>query len=72
MHLEITYDPPAGVVGATIAKLFGKEPGQQVASDLRRLKQVLETGEAILSERVPGDPTGGTSRDFGSRNGVFE
>jgi uncharacterized membrane protein len=72
VHLEMTYDPPTGVVGANIAKLFGKEPGQQVASDLRRLKQVLETGEAILAGRMPGEPTRGTSRDFGPRNGGLD
>jgi uncharacterized membrane protein len=46
------YDPPAGVIGATIAKLFGEEPSQQVGDELRRLKQVLETGEVVLSEAV--------------------
>ena len=30
-----------------VAKLLGEEPGQQVAGDLRRFKQVLETGEVL-------------------------
>jgi uncharacterized membrane protein len=72
VHLEITYDPPTGVVGASIAKLFGQEPGQQVASDLRRLKQVLETGEAMVAGRVTGEPPRGRARTFGPRNGIFE
>ena len=67
VHLEITYSPPAGAVGAAIARLFGKEPGQQVDGDLRRLKQVLEVGE-----RVPGEPRPDASRGFGSRNGGLE
>jgi uncharacterized membrane protein len=50
VHLDIRYDPPAGAVGTTIAKLFGKEPSQQVDGDLRRLKQVLETGEVVHSD----------------------
>jgi uncharacterized membrane protein len=47
---EIEYVPPAGALGAWVAKLFGEEPGQQVSDDLRRFKQVMETGEVLLSE----------------------
>jgi uncharacterized membrane protein len=52
VRVSMRYDPPAGVIGATIAKLFGEEPSQQVGDELRRLKQVLETGEVVLSEAV--------------------
>jgi uncharacterized membrane protein len=48
--VELKYEPPAGAVGAAFAKLFGEEPSQQVAADLRRLKQVLETGEVVHSD----------------------
>jgi uncharacterized membrane protein len=50
VRVDMTYDPPAGKLGAAIAKLFGKEPGQQVEGDLRRFKQVVETGEVINSD----------------------
>ena len=50
VQVELRYEPPGGAVGAALAKLFGEEPGQQVASDLRRLKQVLETGEVLHSD----------------------
>jgi uncharacterized membrane protein len=50
VKVAIDYNPPAGVVGATIAKLFGEEPGQQIADDLRRFKQVMETGEVVVSD----------------------
>jgi uncharacterized membrane protein len=50
VRVVLTYEPPGGVLGATFAKLFGEEPGQQIGSDLRRLKQVLETGEVIHSD----------------------
>lgn len=50
ISVEIDYNPPGGVVGAVVAKLFGEEPGQQVDGDLRRFKQVIETGEVVLSE----------------------
>jgi uncharacterized membrane protein len=87
VHLDLRYDPPAGVVGATIAKLFGREPSQQVDGDLRRLKQVLETGEVVHSdasihrgphparppERVPEEiGEEGASRGFRRQNGGLE
>jgi uncharacterized membrane protein len=50
VEVELQFDAPGGKVGRTIAKLFGKDPGQQVASDLRRFKQVLEAGEVVLSD----------------------
>jgi uncharacterized membrane protein len=50
VHVELKYDPPGGMLTATIAKLFGEEPGQQIAGDLRRLKQVLETGSVVHSD----------------------
>ncbi|HEX9993270.1 MAG TPA: SRPBCC family protein [Acidimicrobiales bacterium] len=51
--VEITYSPPAGALGAAVAKLFGEEPLQQVKDDLRRFKQVLETGEVVRSDGSP-------------------
>jgi uncharacterized membrane protein len=48
--VELTYEPPAGSLGVAAAKLLGEEPAQQIAGDLRRLKQVLETGEVMHSD----------------------
>ena len=53
LHVEINYDPPGGKAGALVAKLFGEEPAQQTADDIRRLKQVLETGEILRSQGSP-------------------
>jgi uncharacterized membrane protein len=50
VRVELQYAPPGGVVGATIAKLFGEEPEQQIEDDLRAFKQVLETGEVVKSD----------------------
>jgi uncharacterized membrane protein len=64
VHVELRYDPPGGKLGALVAKLFGEEPGQQVHGDLRRLKQVIETGEVMHSDasihrgRHPAQPSG--------------
>jgi uncharacterized membrane protein len=50
IDVELSYDPPVGAVGAALARLFGREPGQEIAADLRRLKQMLETGEVLRSD----------------------
>lgn len=50
VHVDLKYDPPAGSAGAIVAKVFGEEPGQQIHDDLRRFKQVMETGEVVRSE----------------------
>ncbi|HKS24332.1 MAG TPA: SRPBCC family protein [Thermoanaerobaculia bacterium] len=47
----LRYDPPGGVLGAVIAKLFGEDPARQVQEDLRTLKQILETGERSTAAR---------------------
>ena len=52
VHLE--YHPPGGRLGSTIAALFGEEPGQQLQEDLRRFKQVMETGEISRSDASEG------------------
>jgi uncharacterized membrane protein len=65
--VELEYAPPGGPLGATVAKLLREEPGQQVKGDLRRFKQVMETGEVVLSEATldgglkqrPGQPPAG-------------
>jgi uncharacterized membrane protein len=48
----IVYDPPAGVVGKIIAKMFQREPAIQARRDLRRFKQLMETGEVATSSRT--------------------
>ena len=39
-----------GKLGSKVAMLFREEPGQQVMDDLRHFKQVMETGEIVLSD----------------------
>lgn len=54
----ILYDPPAGEAGKAIAKLFGKEPKVQARHDLRRFKQLMETGEISTSDAPDAAPRG--------------
>lgn len=54
----ILYDPPAGTLGKIIAKLFQKEPKIQARRDLRRFKQLMETGEISTSRnRIDSGPS---------------
>ena len=50
LRVTIEYDPPFGKLGSKVAMLWREEPGQQVADDLRHFKQVIETGEIVLSD----------------------
>jgi uncharacterized membrane protein len=64
VHVSMQYNPPAGSMGAAFAKLFGEEPGTQVKEDLRRFKQIMETGEVPT---VEGQPSGGQGAQGSSR-----
>jgi uncharacterized membrane protein len=50
IHVELRYSPPAGALGAAVAKLFGEEPRQQLYDDLRAFKQIMEIGEVVKSD----------------------
>jgi uncharacterized membrane protein len=53
LKVVLKYDPPAGKAGATLARLFGTAPEQQIQEDLRRFKQIMEAGEAPTTARQP-------------------
>jgi uncharacterized membrane protein len=42
VKVVLRYDPPAGKVGAAIARIFGEGPAHQVAEDLRQFKRLIE------------------------------
>jgi uncharacterized membrane protein len=48
--LTMTYNPPAGPLGSLIAKLTAKEPAFLMKEQLRRLKQLAETGEIATTD----------------------
>ncbi len=64
VKIELQYNPPAGVLGALTAMLWGEEPGQQIQEDLNRLKQLMETGEVITTE---GQPSGRVAKSRQAR-----
>jgi uncharacterized membrane protein len=55
VRVWLSYKPPAGGLGAAVARLTGDEPDQLIREGLRRVKQAMEAGEVI---RVEGQPSG--------------
>lgn len=55
LHVEMAYAPPGGALTAAVAELLNGLTAQQVKEELRRCKQLLETGEIAT---VEGQPSG--------------
>jgi uncharacterized membrane protein len=49
VSVTIAYDPPGGKLGKVFAKIFRREPAIQARHELRRFKQLMETGELPTS-----------------------
>ncbi|MCC7206424.1 MAG: SRPBCC family protein [Anaerolineae bacterium] len=50
VHVVMEYAPPAGQLGALVARATGREPKTQVRQELRRFKSLMETGETPTIE----------------------
>ncbi|MDM9584343.1 SRPBCC family protein [Nostoc sp. GT001] len=50
VKIVLEYNPPGGALAATVAKLFGEEPEQQIGDELRRFKMLMEAGEIATTE----------------------
>lgn len=46
VKVSLQYLPPAGVVGAVVAKFLGESPEVQLDADLGRFKELIEAGQA--------------------------
>jgi uncharacterized membrane protein len=46
VDVQMTYNPPAGVVGHAVATIFGVDPASSLRDDLMRLKSLVEHGKA--------------------------
>ena len=53
VKVVLEYNPPGGALAATVAKLFGEEPEQQIGDELRRFKMLMEAGEIATTEGQP-------------------
>lgn len=58
VRVFISYDPPAGAVGKLVAKVMQREPRVQARRELRRFKQLMETGEVSTSKAPDAAPRG--------------
>jgi uncharacterized membrane protein len=81
VKIKLHYKLPGGKFGAGLAKLFGQDPSQRAKQALRHFKQLMETGEVVVSESTlhgndllsqrPAQPEGDSSRerrfDYGRR-----
>lgn len=53
VSVSIKYNPPGGRLGAGLAGLLGESAEQEMEEDLRRFKQIMETGEVTTTEGQP-------------------
>jgi uncharacterized membrane protein len=51
--VTLKYDLPGGAAGSWLAWMFGQDPAHQVGADLRRFKQLVESGEIAYSAGRP-------------------
>ena len=56
VRIFISYDPPAGALGKVVAKVLQREPRIQARRELRRFKQLMETGEVSTSKAPDAAP----------------
>jgi uncharacterized membrane protein len=53
LRVVMHFDPPAGRLGLKLAKLLGHNPASEVREDLRRFRQLIETGELPTTRGQP-------------------
>jgi uncharacterized membrane protein len=53
VHVEMNVSLPAGRAGRLLASAVGASPRRLVHDELRRFKQVVETGEVVVSDASP-------------------
>jgi uncharacterized membrane protein len=51
VKVTLDYEPPGGRIGNLVSRLFGEDPDRQVREDLRKFRQLMETGEVTTSAR---------------------
>lgn len=62
--VEMEYNPPAGGFGAIVAKLFHKDPVQEIGEAIRSFKQLMETGVVVTTKGQSAGRTTSTSKKF--------
>jgi len=67
IRVVLKYNPPAGKLGASFARLFGEAPEQQIREDLLHFKELIETS---ASASRTGDSSKAAAR--GSRRDLVD
>jgi uncharacterized membrane protein len=49
--VTLQYEPPAGRIGASVAKWLGEDPDDKIAQDLQRFKESIESGLHLSMSR---------------------
>jgi uncharacterized membrane protein len=75
LRVEIMYSPVIGRAGSVVARVLRAAPEQRIQEDLRRLKQLLETGEIArtagsTSVRQPAQPLPHDEHTLAAAGGV--
>ena len=54
IRVRLQYSPPGGKIGGALARLIGRDAATEIREDLRRFKQLVETGEVLTrNEQSP-------------------
>jgi len=64
VRVAMRYRPPLGIAGDLFARLLGKYPRFEIREDLRRFKQLMETGEVPTTSGQPSGPRSAFGRTF--------
>lgn len=48
VHVQLVYNPPAGMIGHSVASIFGFDPKSDMDDDLARMKMIIENEHARL------------------------
>lgn len=52
IDIKMSYNPPAGAIGHTVARFFGADPKTAMDEDLVRFKSLIEVGKTTADETV--------------------
>jgi uncharacterized membrane protein len=70
VKVSLQYNPPAGDLGAAVAKLFGQDPKKQVRTDLKCFKEMMERGN--LDRKAQSRRSGNSPQKLWDRDQVME
>lgn len=51
LDVQMTYNPPGGLIGHTVASIFGQDPKNQMDDDLVRFQSLMEAGKTTAKGR---------------------